>query len=232
MKTSITYEVPSFLINTKSYLKLRYLLGYMYDVAKVQSFEVEDPHFIDSYAWVLYSWDVEIIEPIKAFDQITVTTNAIRMDKFYAYRNFVIEKEGKVCAKAYCVLLLIDRKRLRPARIPKDIDKAYGREDSIYDGRDVDFAEDLGEIHKLDIRRADIDVNLHVNNASYMDLIEDLTQIEDQDVEYFKVIYKNEVRGKDHVLGQVKNSPQESDFRLISEDGKVYTYGKLIKRNV
>lgn len=232
MKTAKSYELPSFLINSKSYLKPRYLLGYMYDVANLQSFKVEDTAFKNKYAWVLYSWDVEIIDPIKAFDQIEVTTYAIKMNKFYAYRNFIIEKDGKLVAKAYCVLLLIDIERQRPVKVPKDIEEAYGNEESVYNGRDVDFEEDFEQSHKLQIRRADIDVNLHVNNAAYMDLIEDLTKFSDQDIEYFKVIYKNEIRDRDFVIGEVKNKEKQSDFRLRSEDGKVYTYGKMIKRNV
>lgn len=207
-------------------------MGYMFDVANIQSLDAEDSSLKQKYAWVVYSWDIEIIDPIKAFDEIRVTTYAINMNKFYAYRNFIVEKNGKICAKAYCVFLLIDVDRKRPVKIPKEIEEAYGNEESIYEGRKVDFEKDFDKSQELKIRRADIDVNQHVNNAAYMDLIEDLTFIDDQDVEYFKIVYKNEIKMQNSVIGQVKNNENSSDFRLMSQDGKVYTYGKMIKRHV
>lgn len=232
MKTSKIFEVPSFVTNPKSFLKLRYLLGYMMEVAFEQARQVEEKEWFEKYAWVVYSWDVELIEPIKALDEIKVTTYPIDMNKFYAYRNFTIEKNGKTCAKAYCLFLLIDLKRMRPVKIPKEIAKAYGKEEYIYEGRDISFEENFIENINLQIRKADLDKNLHVNNAAYMDLISDIIDIEDQDVEYFKIIYKNEIRNKDFIIGESKENDMEIDFRLISEDGKVYTYGKMVKRNV
>ena len=145
MKTTRTYQLPSFLANPKLYLKLRYLLGYMFDVANIQAKEVEDEELMKKYAWVVYSWDVEIIEPIKIFDQIRITTFAIKMNKFYAYRNFIIEKNGKIVVKAYCVFLLIDIERLRPAKIPEELEKAYGNEKSVYNGRKIDFEDDFDD---------------------------------------------------------------------------------------
>lgn len=232
MKTSKSFEVPSFATNPKSFLKLRYLLGYMMEVAFKQAKQVEKQEWFEKYAWVVYSWDVEIIEPIKSFDKIDVTTHAIDMNKFYAYRNFSIEKNGKICAKAYCLFLLIDIKRMRPVKIPKEIGEAYGKEKSIYDGRNISFEENFTENKKIQIRKADLDKNLHVNNAAYMDLIFDIMDIEDQEVGYFKIIYKNEIRNKDFVIGESKENIKESDFRLKSKNGKIYTYGKMVKRDV
>lgn len=232
MKTSRSYEVPSFLTNPKSFLTLRYLLGYMMEVAFIQANEVEKEEWFERYAWVVYSWDVEILEPIKAYDQIEVTTHSIDMRKFYAYRNFSIKRGGEICAKAYCLFLLIDRKRMRPVKIPKEIVEAYGKEDSFYEGRDISLEDNFTENQKIQIRKVDLDKNRHVNNAAYMDLIFDIVDIEDQDVSYFKIVYKNEIRNKEFVIGESSKKDKEIDFRLCSENKKVYTYGKMLKRDV
>ena len=42
----------------------------------------------------------------------------------------------------------------------------------------------------------------------------------------------NEIRNKDFVIGESKENIKESDFRLKSKDGRIYTYGKMIKRDV
>lgn len=232
MKTINIYQVPFFLCNPNGFLKLRYLLGYMFDVALDQSFNVEDETLRNRYAWIIYSWDVEIIEPIKYKDEITVTTKTIGIRKFYAYRNYEIKKDGKTCIKAYSVFLLIDKNTKSIARIPKELEKAYGKEVSIYEGRKVSFDKSLDKTKTIQIRKSDMDINLHVNNAVYMDYLKDLIDVEDEEIEYFKIIYKMEIKDKEFILGKTKENQKENDFELLSEDGKVYTYGKMIKRNV
>lgn len=232
METKKTYKVPEFLTNPDSFLSLSHLLGYMADTGYTQVDLVEKEEWKKKYAWVVYSWDVEIIEPLKANDEITISTHAIRMNKFYAYRNFSIKRDGKIVAKAYSVFLLIDVERKRPIKVPKEVEEAYGRQDSIYEGRKVKFEKDFDFEKKLAIRKVDLDQNMHVNNAIYLDLVRDLIDIKDQDVEYFKIIYKNEIKYSDLVIGESVKNDQARDFRLRSEDGKVYTYGKIVKRDV
>lgn len=232
MKTTNKYEIANFATNPKSYLRLRYLLGYMADTGYLQVDIVEKEEWKKKYAWIIYSWDVEIIKPLKDKDKVTIMTQAIRMNRFYAYRNFTIEREGEIVAKAYCVFLLVDVDKKRPVKVPKEMEEAYGREESIYDGREVHISDEFTEKKKLYLRKVDLDVNGHVNNTVYMDLLADIIDIADEDVEYIKIVYKNEIRNKDFVIGESIETKDGADFRLSSEDGKVYTYGKIIKRHV
>lgn len=232
MKTTNKYTIPAYICNSEGYLKTRYLLNLMFEVAFDQSSIVEKGIKEDKLVWIVYSWDVEIIDPLMYKDEIEVTTFAIDMRKFYAYRNFEVKKDGKTVALAYCVFLLLDIEEKTLVRIPEKLIDAYGKEETIYKGRKNTYAKEFDIEREIEVRKADIDINGHVNNAAYMELVREIVDIKDQEIEYFSIIYKNEVRNQTHVFAKAIVEDNEADFKLYSDEDKIYTYGKLIKRNV
>ncbi|EEB35269.1 Acyl-ACP thioesterase [Anaerococcus hydrogenalis DSM 7454] len=116
MRKTKEFEIGRFLTNSEGYLKNKYLLSLMFEVSFDQAEEVEDEKIMKDKRWLVYSWDIKIEKPIKAKDKIKITTFAIYMNKFYAYRNFFIEKDGEIIAKAYCVFLLFDLKKNAPGK--------------------------------------------------------------------------------------------------------------------
>lgn len=232
MRKTKEFEIERFITNSEGYLKNKYLLGLMFEVSFDQAEEIEDEKIMEDKRWIVYSWDIKIEKPIKAKDKIKITTFAIDMNKFYAYRNFFIEKDGEIIAKAYCVFLLFDIKKMRPVKIPKEIASAYQKENPIYKEKNHQYDKNFGSLEKIQIRRADLDSNYHVNNASYMDLLGEISGIKDQDVEYINIVYKNEIRDKKYVLGQKCESKNETSYQLVDENGKIYCFGKIRRKNV
>lgn len=92
--------------------------------------------------------------------------------------------------------------------------------------------ENFGDLEKIQIRMTDIDSNYHVNNAAYMDLLGEISNVKDQDIEFINIVYKNEIRNKNYVFGQKAQNENEIFYRFVDGDGKIYTYGKLGLRNV
>lgn len=232
MRKTKEFEIERFLTNSEGYLKNKYLLGLMFEVSFDQAEEIEDEKIMEDKRWIVYSWDIKIEKPIKAKDKIKITTFAIDMNKFYAYRNFFIEKDVEIIAKAYCVFLLFDIKKMRPVKIPKEIASAYQKENPIYKGKNHQYDKNFGSLEKIQIRRADLDSNYHVNNASYMDLLGEICGIKDQDVEFINIVYKNEIRDKKYVFGQKCESKNETSYQLVDENGKIYSFGKIRRKNV
>lgn len=232
MRKTKEFEIGRFITNSEGYLKNKYLLGLMFEVSFDQAEEVEDEKIMKDKRWIVYSWDIKIEKPIKAKDKIKITTFAIDMNKFYAYRNFFIEKDGEIIAKAYCVFLLFDIKKMRPVKIPKEIASAYQKEDPIYEEKSHQYEKNFGSLEKIQIRRTDLDSNYHVNNASYMDLLGEISGIKDQDVEFINIVYKNEIRDKKYVFGQKCDKNDEISYQLVDENGKIYSFGKIRRRNV
>lgn len=232
MKTRKEFTIEKFLTNSDGYLKMKYLMGLMFEVSLEQSDIIEDKKFMEDKRWIVYSWDIKIKDPIKAGDKLEITTFAIDMKKFYAYRNFIIKRNGQTIALAYCSFLLFDLSKMRPIKIPEILIESYEKEEAVYIEKRQKYAKDFENKEKIYIRKNDIDLNGHVNNAAYMDLIREISDIKDQDIGYINIVYKNEIRDKDFVYGEVSKDKNEESYRLISEDEKIYTYGKLGIRNV
>lgn len=232
MRKSKEFEIGRFLTNSEGYLKNKYLLSLMFEVSFDQAEEFEDEKIMEDKRWIVYSWDIKIKKPIRAKDKIKITTFAIEMNKFYAYRNFFVEKDGEIIVEAFCVFLLFDLKKMRPIKIPKEIAKAYQKEDPIYKEKSHKYVENFGDLEKIQIRNTDIDSNYHVNNAAYMDLLGEISNVKDQDIEFINIVYKNEIRDKKYILGENSKNKNEISYRFIDDDKKIYTYGKIVKRNV
>ena len=94
---------------------------------------------------------------------------------------------------------LFDLKKMRPIKIPKEIAKAYQKEKAIYEEKSHKYDDEFTNLEKIQIRYADIDTNYHVNNASYMDLLREITKVKDQDIEFINIVYKNEIRNKKYI---------------------------------
>ena len=65
-----------------------------------------------------------------------------------------------------------------------------------------------------------------------MDLLREITKVKDQDIEFINIVYKNEIRNKKYILGEKSKNKNEISYRFIDDDKKIYTYGKIVKRNV
>lgn len=221
-------RVPALLCDKYGNVTLRNLVGMMAEVSINQSIEVERDLDTSKLRWILYSWDVEIIEPVKAYDDIEISTAAIKMKKFYAYRNCYIKRDGKIVAQAYGVFLLIDIDRMRPVKIDPAMADLYGRNEELFVRRDIKYADEFTNSKEIFIRNSDLDLNFHVNNAVYFDYISDLCDISQKDVSYVNIVYKNEIRDKDMVIGEYSKSGDTIDFRLIDKDEDlIFTYGKV-----
>lgn len=232
MAYSEIYKIPEVICDKDGNLSIRNLVSLMGEVLIRHSHILENGIDMTRLRWIVYSWDVELEEEIKVYDQVEVTSLVLGMNKFYAYRNAYIKRDGRVIVKAYGVFMLVDIDRMRPIKMRKDLISAYKIDDKIYGKNDLSYRNDFTNSKEIMVRYTDIDSNLHVNNAVYFDYICDLCKLDTKDLAFFNIVYKNEIRNKDLVLGEFVESDEIIDFRLRSvEDNTIYTYGK-IRKNV
>lgn len=210
------------------YLTMRNLASLMFDVSFEQASFLEKDIDMAKFRWIAYSWEIDIKKYVKLDDKIEITTIPTHMNRFYAYRDFIVEKNGQTIIVAKAVFLLMDIERLRPVKILDDLVKAYGREEEVFAAKDVKLEKDLDFIKDIQIRKADIDTNFHVNNAVYFDYIEELSDIYAKDIGYIKLVYRNEIRNKESVKALGKKSKDEFSFALEDGSSKTYAYGKIV----
>lgn len=209
------------------YLTMRNLAALMFDVSFEQASIVEKDIDMEKFRWIAYSWEIDIKEQVKLGDEIEITTIPTHMNRFYAYRDFVVEENGEILVVAKAVFLLMDIERLRPVKILDDLVKAYGKEEEVFAAKDVKLEKDLDFVGDIYIRKADIDTNFHVNNAVYFDYINELSDIFARDIGYIKLVYRNEIRNKESVRALGEKIGDEFFFALEDGSSKTYAYGKI-----
>lgn len=211
-------------------LSMRNLVSIMGDVSLSHSYILEKGFDMAKLRWIVYSWDIEILKVINENDELEISTYVVDMNKFYAYRNVIVRRDGEIIVRAYGVFLLVDIDRMRPVKMPKELIKAYKKDDLIYEKPKLSYGKDFANNKEIMVRYTDIDSNFHVNNAVYFDYIIDLCQLDIRDINFFNIVYKHEIRNKKSIIGEYIEEDGQIDYRLRSVDGKtIYTYGKIIK---
>lgn len=223
MKESRSYRIGSIFCNEAGIITVRSLTGLMVDLAIYHAGNIEkDLGVMEDKVWLLYSWDLEILGQIKEGYDLMITTIPTHMKRFFAYRNFIVERNGEILAKAKATFILFDKEKQRAAIIDKAVIGRYGESPEIYEGRPYEKIDDFEGAKEISIRRADFDRNHHVNNGVYFDYIKEIPGFDEGEISYIKMIYKNQIKNEKKVGLFYKNSEKKIDFKIGSETEHAY----------
>lgn len=213
------------------------LVNFFGDVATYQSEELGiglDYLKSNNAAWVLYKWDIDILEFPMYGDKIIVKTSAYSLKKFYAFREHEIcNGEGKVICTAKSVWFLIDIKKRKPIRILKNLYKAYNIDENCNEELSIDKVKDLTRVDNEEtftIRYSDIDTNRHVNNTKYISWAIEAVPLEKilkYTLKGVRVVYKKETRYGHSITSQVQiddnGDTMDCIHKILNEEGKEVT---------
>ncbi len=169
-------------VNSEKQLTLPALLDYLQDCCTFQSEQLGvgvDYLAQEQIAWVLSSWEVEILRSPKLGEYISVKTWPYYFKGFYGYRNFLIEgADGEPLAKANSVWVFMDTCRMRPTRISETITKVYEKElgeplAGTWNERKIVLPEGGEKREPVQVARFHIDTNHHMNNEKYVQVAEE-----------------------------------------------------------
>jgi acyl-ACP thioesterase len=169
-------------VDSEQNMTLHALLDYLQDCCTFQS---EDLGIGVDYlsgihsAWVLSSWQIEIIELPRFGERIRTSTWPYEVKGFYGYRNFLIESEsGEPYVRVNSLWVFMDTERMRPARVDEHVQKVYEKdygEELTGDWGDRkiklpagDDIEKQWKAEPLTVERFQIDTNHHMNNSRYI----------------------------------------------------------------
>lgn len=213
-KFSKKYEINYYDVDYKLQCKLPSIVNYLCDIGNNQSEvlgETIEALTEKKMAWVFYQYDINIIEYPKYRDVITIETEGIGFNRFYAYRKYTIyNEEGKVLVNALALFFLINIEKRRPMRVSDEQIKVYGAEglDKVkIDMGKIDSIEREDNIKDFNIRYSDIDSNGHVNNAKYFEwAIESVPVdvIKDYKIERVRVIFEKETTYGNNIKAKVE----------------------------
>lgn len=218
MKVSYNAKIMSVFCDKNSKLRYNKLLDYMLEASIIQEKILKEKLDNLNEFWVIYQWDIDIQKLPEKFDNVKVQTYYTFSKKFYAFRNYDVIQDDRVIVRAKTKWLLINKEKKIPMRITDELSDIYEKEDGYdYIQQDVEELEgDYEKIGEYTVRKTDIDLNLHANNARYVEWIENF--IEDCIIKKIEIMYKKELK-----LGE-----KVEIYRLVHKSN---IYFKLIKDN-
>ena len=124
-------------------------------------------------AQLLATRQVEIIRVPEYKEELTVTTSVYGMKPMFGFRNtFIYDAEGNPCYKTWSMGAFVDKAAGKLKRVDDATIASMTLEPQLemnYRDRRIILPKIEGEIQKpIQVLRADIDYNKHVNNANYV----------------------------------------------------------------
>ncbi len=181
-------------------------------------------------AWVLNSWQIDLLEEINYRDEIVINTWPYDNKGIYGYRNFsVTDTEGKTLVKTNSLWIYLNTETGLPERVtPEEIDP-YGREEKLdmeYLNRKIKIEGEGVEKDSFPIRKYHIDTNGHVNNGWYIQFAQEYLPSEVENgirhLKRLRVEYKNAAVYGDIIYPMVYVEENKSIVSLNDIDGNAY----------
>lgn len=142
--------------------------------ALLLNFDITDLHK-QGTTWVLHRMDIQINKWPEWRETITIETWPAAGDALRAYRNYrVLSEKGDELGVCLSYWMMMNMKTRRPIRMSKEVleTRLAEREHvmEVQSGR-IPKPESVHQIRQIVVRKSDLDMNRHVNNAVYIDWI-------------------------------------------------------------
>jgi len=215
-------------------IKLPAIINYFQDCTTENSETIGVGHdyLVDrKRAWILNSWQVEILRRPQVRESIEVSTWATGFKGVFGPRDFCMKTaEGEELARAHSLWVYIDTESGRPIK-PTD------EEIAVYEvgepipmeevSRKIKVPEGAVELDTFPVHKYHIDTNRHVNNSKYVELACEALP-EDFEVKKLRVEYKKAaVLGDRMVLKRVIEE-HRIVVELCDEEGSTYAIVEVV----
>ena len=148
----------------------------------------------ENMAQLLASRQVEIMRVPNFKEELTVTTSVYGMKPMFGFRNtFIYDAEGKPCYRTWSMGAFVDKANGKLKRVDDAVASSLLIEPQLemnYKDRRIILPKEGGKTFApIQVMRADIDYNRHVNNANYIRMAMELLP-EDFVVKGLRVEYR------------------------------------------
>ncbi len=131
----------------------------------------------EGHIWLLSSWQVVIDRYPSLYEEVELATWAYGWHNFFGYRNFTMtDADGRAVAWANTNWVYTDIRTRHPARIPQEVADAYSTEPMLemeVAPRKISLPPEGVDREPIPVHPFDIDANLHVNNARYVQIAQE-----------------------------------------------------------
>lgn len=215
-------------VNSEKQLTLTALLDYLQDCCTFQGEDLGvgvDYLMHEHVAWVLSSWEIEVIRYPQLGERITVGTWPYEFKGFYGSRNFLIlDETGEPLVKANSLWVFMDTEKMRPAKVNEDFMRVYGERlekplEGKWGDRKIAIPQEGVQQAQIRVVRHHIDTNHHMNNSKYVQVAEEYLP-EGWLVDGLRVEYKKAAMLGDALIPRVTQSANKITVVLSDEADK------------
>jgi acyl-ACP thioesterase len=144
--------------------------------ALLLNFDITDLHK-KGLTWVLHRMDIKIERLPKWRESITIETWPAAGDALRAYRNYrILDLDGNVLGVCLSYWMMINMESRRPTRMTEDIlnTRLADREHVLpITSEKIPKVKEATSEKNILVRRSDLDLNKHVNNARYLEWMQE-----------------------------------------------------------
>lgn len=188
-------------INSEKYVKNKALLRYFENVAAKHSDSVHNGlnDIMDTgYSWVLLEWKLRVTDRPKYGETLEVHTWVRNSTRIYSYRDFEVWSDGVKKAEGSSKWMPVDVVKMRPMKITEELLRDYKPEfdKNVFGAAEFEKMRQQPEYTNsipYFIRKSDIDINGHVHNLNYMDMISEAAKTE-AEFENVNILCKKEIK--------------------------------------
>lgn len=224
-------------VDPKGKITLKSICDFFQEVAgnnaKSLNFDITDLNQQDM-TWVLHRMDINIQHYPKWRETVTIETWPAAGDALRAYRNYrILDEQGNELGCCLSYWMMLNLKTRRPQRMTQEIlNTRLSKRDHVLAVKTnrMKAIVDCESVITFDVRRSDLDMNQHVNNATYIDwMLETLPQQEAESIQHFDIIYMHE--GLENDIISASKEIGENGYRklqLINQNGKSVAIAEVI----
>ncbi|MBR6769514.1 MAG: hypothetical protein IKM34_08530 [Clostridia bacterium] len=239
-KFKVQFKVNSHDTDRSGNLRPSVALRYFHEAANLQ-FEASHPtldelRYEEHKAFLLSRASLSMLRPLHAFEEIEVLTWSGGGKAASFYRCGEILAGGEVVAKLVSVWALMDLEKGRLCRV-KDTDlgilplEEYPLE--IPTSFRIPEEAHLAAVGERMIRNSDIDINMHMNNTNYPDMLCDyIPGIENKKVLSFDITYHKEARLSEHLTVYHGAHDGVQYLRTLRSDGLVNAEARFVTEDL
>ena len=173
--------------------------------------------------WVLLKYRLELTDYPVNVNQLTIKTQPRGYNRLFAYRNFEVFADGKLCGRASSVWALLNSKTLEIAQVGTVLAGNENMIKFVPNETDLKFSKmppftktDYEETFK--VRYNDIDINMHANNGNYIVwAIEPLPYAwkHEKKLKNIDIVFKKEIKCGEQLTCKVQKIDEHNTLHVL-----------------
>jgi acyl-ACP thioesterase len=236
MKWEEKYNVKFYDTNMHEMLSVSNVLRFMQETA-MRNMKSRKPSYEELFgekkAFILSNIRIEMYSPIYAYEDIVAKSWACESRGYSFMRSYSIERNGEIMAEAYSTWALVSTEERKLYRVT-DVDLSnYDTDEPVQLENPlrirIPSAVPLSLVGEYTVRYSDIDLNGHMNNSYYPDMIINaLPSPERLIVKSIGISFINDIKCGETVKLYITKTDGKYYFRSVKNDGSINVEAEVI----